>query len=318
MLRDATLLRLGKRNALRYADPWSPDRKRAAGLKPGSPGLRAVRRFYGGASGGGAAALSQRNAGADFYFQNHSQVYILEVFFPPKDDSLLGSLNCGNRAQGSVSEVRSSGSRPRGLPAAPPGAGGDFYLQNHAQVSISEVPGPGSRPRGLPAAPGPGSRPRGLPAAPPGAGGDFYFQNHAQVSISEEPGPGSRPVACRRRLRAPAETFISKTMLRCVFRRCLVPVLAPVACRRPPRRLRPVILMGKHSTLATRDVTFPIVLRIPIYIDGETRHFGDIGRRFFDSVVISGGRGHDFDGKTRHFDDIGRRFLGSVVNSDGK
>ena len=153
MLRDATLLRLGKRNALRYADPWSPDRKRAAGLKPGSPGLRAVRRFYGGASGGGAAALSQRNAGADFYFQNHSQVYILEVFFPPKDDSLLGSLNCGNRAQGSVSEVRGPGSRPRGLPAAPPGAGGDFYLQNHAQVSISEVPGPGSRPRGLPAAP---------------------------------------------------------------------------------------------------------------------------------------------------------------------
>ena len=120
MLRDATLLRLGKRNALRYADPWSPDRKRAAGLKPGSPGLRAVRRFYGGASGGGAAALSQRNAGADFYFQNHSQVYILEVFFPPKDDSLLGSLNCGNRAQGSVSEVRGPGSRPRGLPAAPP------------------------------------------------------------------------------------------------------------------------------------------------------------------------------------------------------
>ena len=107
-------------------------------------------------------------------------MYILEVFFPPKDDRLLGSLNCGNRAQGSVSEVRGSGSRPRGLPAAPPGAGGDFYLQNHAQVSISEVPGPGSRPRGL-------------PAAPPGAGGDFYLQNHAQVSISEVPGPGSRP-----------------------------------------------------------------------------------------------------------------------------
>ena len=80
-------------------------------------------------------------------------MYILEVFFPPKDDSLLGALNCGNRAQGAVSEVRGSGSRTRGLPAAPPGAGGDFYLQNHAQVSISEVPGPGSRPRGLPAAP---------------------------------------------------------------------------------------------------------------------------------------------------------------------
>ena len=63
----------------------------------------------------------------DFYLQNHAQV--------------------------SVSEVPGPGSRPRGLPAAPPGAGGDFYLQNHAQVSISEVPGPGSRPRGLPAAP---------------------------------------------------------------------------------------------------------------------------------------------------------------------
>ena len=72
------------------------------------------------------------------------------MFFPPKDDSLLGSLNCGNRALGSVSEVRGPGG---GLPAAPPGAGGDFYFQNHAQVSISEVPGPGSRPRGLPAAP---------------------------------------------------------------------------------------------------------------------------------------------------------------------
>ena len=160
---------------MRHADSLAPDRKNAAHLKPGSSGLRAVRRFYGGASGGGAAALSQRNAGRDFYLQNHSLVYILEVFFPPKDDSLLGSLNCGNRAQGSVSEVRGSGSRPRGLPAAPPGAGGDFYLQNHAQVSISEVPG------------------RGLPAAPPGAGGDFYIQNLAQVSMSEVPGPGSRP-----------------------------------------------------------------------------------------------------------------------------
>ena len=70
--------------------------------------------------------------------------------------------------------------------------------------------------------------------------------------------------------------------------------------------------------MATRDVTFPIALIIPIYIDGKTCHFGDIGRRFFDSVVNSDGRGHDFDGKTRHFDDIGRRFLDSVVNSDGK
>ena len=130
--------------------------------------------------------------------------------------------------------------------------------------------------------------------------------------------PVLAPVACRRRLRAPAETFTSKTMLRCLFRRCLAPVLAPVACRRPPRRLRPVILIVKHNTLATRDVTFPIVLRIPIYIDGKTRHFGDIGRRFFDSVVSSDGRGHDFDCKTRDFDDIGRRFLDSVVNSNGK
>ena len=104
----------------------------------------------------------------------------------------------------------------------------------------------------------PGSRPRGLPAAPPARAGG-----------------------------TPAETFTSKTMLRCLFRRCLAPVLAPVACRRPPRRLRPVILMVKHSTLATRDVTFPIVLRIPIYIDGKTRHFDDIGRRFLDSVANS-------------------------------
>ena len=110
MLRDGAILRLGKGNAFRCADSWSLGRQTAAGLKPGSPRLPAVRRFYGGASGGGAAALSQRNAGADFYFQNHSQVYILEVFFPPKDDSLLGSLNCGNRAQGSVSEVRGPGS----------------------------------------------------------------------------------------------------------------------------------------------------------------------------------------------------------------
>ena len=47
---------------------------------------------------------------------------------------------------------------PPWLAGGPPGprwrnAGGDFYFQNHAQVSISEVPGPGSRPRGLPAAP---------------------------------------------------------------------------------------------------------------------------------------------------------------------
>ena len=70
--------------------------------------------------------------------------------------------------------------------------------------------------------------------------------------------------------------------------------------------------------MATRDVTFPIVLRIPIYIDGKTRHFGDIGRRFFDSVVNSDGRGHDFDGKTRRFGDIGRRFFDSVANSGGK
>ena len=109
----------------------------------------------------------------------------------------------------------------------------------------------------------------------------------APVACRRRPVPVLAPVACRRRLRAPAETFTSKTMLRCLFRRCLAPVLAPVACRRPPRRLRPVILMVKHSTLATRDVTFPIVLRIPIYIDGETRHFGDIGRRFFDSVANS-------------------------------
>ena len=32
----------------------------------------------------------------------------------------------------------------------------------------------------------------------------------------------------------PAETFTSKTMRRCLFQRCLAPVLAPVACRRPP------------------------------------------------------------------------------------
>ena len=84
MLRDVTILRAGKGNGFRHADSWPPDRQGAAGLKPGSPGLRAVRRFYGGASGGGAAALGQRNAGADFYFQNHSQVYISEVFFSQK------------------------------------------------------------------------------------------------------------------------------------------------------------------------------------------------------------------------------------------
>ena len=47
------------------------------------------------------------------------------------------------------------------------------------------------------------------------------------------------------------------------------------------------ILTVKHVTLAMRDVTFPIVLRIPIYIDGKTRHFDDIGRRFPDSVANS-------------------------------
>ena len=165
------------------SDAAFPRGCRAVGVKRGSPGLRGVRRWVRKASGGRAGAPRWRSAG------------------------------------------------------------GDFYPQNHAQVSISDVLFPGSRPRGLPAAP------------PARAGG------------------------------TPAETFTSKTMLRCLFRRCLAPVLAPVACQRPPRRLRPVILMVKHSTLATRDVTFPIVLRIPIYIDGETRHFGDIGRRFFDSVA---------------------------------
>ena len=94
MLRDATLLRLGKRNALRYADPWSPDRKRAAGLNPGSPGLRRVRRGGRKAAGGTAGAPRWRNDGGDFYLQNHAQV--------------------------SISEVPGPGSRPRGLPAAPP------------------------------------------------------------------------------------------------------------------------------------------------------------------------------------------------------
>ena len=138
----------GRAAALRLALPLGAA---AAGRHPRADGMT---------HGGGAAALSQRNAGADYYFQNHAQVQTSEVFSSPTGDNLLGSLNCGNRAQGSVSEVRGSGSRPRGLPAAPPGAGGDFYLQNHAQVSISEVSGPGSRPRGL-------------PAAPAGAGGDF-------------------------------------------------------------------------------------------------------------------------------------------------
>ena len=72
----------------------------------------------------------------------------------------------------------------------------------HSGASISEVLFPGSRPRGLPAAP------------PARAGG------------------------------TPAETFTSKTMLRCLFRRCLAPVLAPVACR---RRLRTTIVPGFYA-----------------------------------------------------------------------
>ena len=57
-------------------------------------------------------------------------MYTSEVFFSPTEDNLLGSLNCGNRAQGSVSEVRGSGSRPRGLPAAPPACHFDGKTQH--------------------------------------------------------------------------------------------------------------------------------------------------------------------------------------------
>ena len=45
------------------------------------------------------------------------------------------------------------------------------------------------------------------------------------------------------------------------------------------------------------------------------------GGRILDSVAVffgGGGRGYAFDGKTRHFADIGRRFFDSVVNSGGK
>ena len=93
--------------------------------------------------------------------------------------------------------------------------GGDFYLQNHAQVSISEVLFPGSRPRGLPAAP------------PARAGG------------------------------TPAETFTSKTMLRCLFRRCFFPVLAPVACRRPS----PARAGGATATISTSKTSLRCIFR---------------------------------------------------------
>ena len=65
MLRDGTILRRGKGNAFRYADSWSPRRQTAAGLKPGSPRLRAVRRFYAGAAGrrGGGPATAERRQG---------------------------------------------------------------------------------------------------------------------------------------------------------------------------------------------------------------------------------------------------------------
>ena len=123
---------LGKDCGCWRSDAAFPRGCRAVGVKRGSPGLRRVRRWGRKASGGREGAPRWRNDG------------------------------------------------------------GDFYLQNHAQVSISEVLFPGSRPRGLPAAP------------PARAGG------------------------------TPAETLISKTMLRCLFRRCFFPALAPVACRHPP------------------------------------------------------------------------------------
>ena len=88
----------GRPDRVRHADSLAPDRKSTADLKPGSPGLRAARRFYRGAQGRGAPAPRRRRDGDDFHLQNQAQVSISEVFFP--------------------------GSCSRGFPSPPPGASG--------------------------------------------------------------------------------------------------------------------------------------------------------------------------------------------------
>ena len=138
-LRDLSLLPLQTGPARPPAPPaGSGSQARSPRLGQASVALWSV--YFGGAFSwfsppwlaGGPPGPRWRNAGGDFYFQNHAQVSISEVLFP--------------------------GSRPRGLPAPPPGArrrrdGDDFHLQNQAQVSISEVLFPDSCSRGLPPPP---------------------------------------------------------------------------------------------------------------------------------------------------------------------
>ena len=72
----------GRPDRVRHADSLAPDRKSTADLKPGSPGLRAARRFYHGAQGRGAPAPRRRRDGDDFHFENQAQVSISEVLLP--------------------------------------------------------------------------------------------------------------------------------------------------------------------------------------------------------------------------------------------
>ena len=152
-------------------DAASPREGRAVGAQHKSPGLRGGPR--------------RRRAGGDFYPLNHARVSISEVLFP--------------------------GSRPRGLPAPPPGArrrrdGDDFHFQNQPQVYISEVLFPDSCSRGFPAPP-----PRRLRTAiVPG----FYAPGRQNRRAARKPGDlaleyaailrsGGAKTACRPRTGRP-------------------------------------------------------------------------------------------------------------------
>ena len=123
----------------------------------------------------------------------------------------------------SLLPLQTGPARPPALPAAQEvrhGVPAWARRPLHSGASISEVLFPGSRPRGLPAAP------------PARAGG------------------------------TPAETFTSKTRLRGLFRRCFFPVLAPVACRRPPPGARrrsdgDDFHLQNQAQVATSEVFFP-------------------------------------------------------------